>query len=353
MSLKTSKLVFVLPEYDADTSTHFNYLVDLLEEAAEHIPVCLFIEKASSKPKITNIQECYVQKCQIKGLNLIERFFVFLWMRLRGYNRFYVHYSYMSAIISGIVTRLTGAKSFVWYCERKDLYKGGNLPFKLAIRCIHKVVTCTKLMAAYYHEFFKIPLNKLTVMNNWVDVSKIESIKSDHITDRKTVLFVHWLSKRKGTDYLPAIVEKTLAKFDCDFVIAGDGPEFEKLRESMSDSRVKMLGSVPNHEVISYYKSADVFIMPSREEEFGRVLIEAMASGTPIVAMDTLGTKAVLNNEQKNFVSAQGDTEFFSKKIVELLSDDSLREKLSKVGLERARNFDKKLSLEKFLEIIK
>jgi len=262
-----------------------------------------------------------------------------------------VHYSYFSAILAGFVCRFTGAKSFVWYCEQKNLYKKNCLTFRLAIRMIQKVVTCTKLMAGYYHEVFKVSKNKLSVMHNWISVPKTLAVRVSH--ERKTVLFVHWLSPRKGSEYLPDIVNATLAKIDCDFVIIGNGPDFRHLKEAFkAESRVKMLGAVPNHQAISYYKRADVFIMPSREEEFGRVLIEAMAAGTPIVAMETLGTEAVLNNEQKKFVVKQGDIDDFSDKIVSLLKNSDLRNDISRIGFEHVKHFDKKLSVEKFLEIV-
>ncbi|MBU1019234.1 MAG: glycosyltransferase family 4 protein [Patescibacteria group bacterium] len=348
MTRNPKKLVFVLPEYDTQTSTHYGYLVDLLEDVAEELDVMVFIEYGKSKPKFKNIQNYYVQKWQVKGLNLIERFFVFFWFRLKGYRRFYVHYSYFSAILAGIVCRLTGGKSFVWYCEQKNLYTGGVWPFKLAIRLIQNIVTCTDLMAGYYHEFFKIPKKKLKVMHNWVDVSEFAGARDD----KRIVLFVHWLSPRKGSQYLPEIIEKTLAKTDCEFWIVGDGPDFEELKSLEETGKVKMLGAVPNNEILSFYKKASVFIMPSREEEFGRVLIEAMAAGVPIVTMETLGAKAVLNNSQKDFMVKQGDLDAFSDKIALLLDDNELQKKMREVGLDRAKHFDKKLSTKKFLEIV-
>lgn len=355
MAKKLKKLVFVLPEYDKNLTLHYTYLVDLLEKVAEEMEVCVFVEYGKCRPKFKNIQHCYVEKFQIKGLNLVERFFVFLWLRLKGYKRFYVHYSYFSAILAGLITRIFGGKSFVWNCEHKKLYRGGTLPFKVAIKLIHKIVTCTKLMAGYYHEFFKISKKRLEVMHNWVDVRKVRDFeKKDMGWGKNTILFVHWLSPRKGSEYLPGIIEHVFKeKSDCNFIIVGEGPDEKKLRDQFkNEDRVKLTGAVPNREIINYYKNADVFIMPSREEEFGRVLIEAMASGTPIVAMDTFGVKYILNDEQKRFVSEQENVFDFSRKIIELLSDEGLRKHMSEVGLKRAKDFDEHLSLKRFLEIV-
>lgn len=347
------KLVFVLPEYDENSSTHFNYIIDLLEEVSSEMDILLFIEYGRKKPDISRIQRVYLQKMQIKGLNLIERFLVFLWFRMCGYKRFYVHYSYFSAIIAGLISRFTFAKSFAWYCEQKNLYSGGKFAFKAAIRCIQKIVTCTDLMAGYYNEFFKIKKSKIAVMHNWVDLNKL-TCKKDQGSTIKTILFVHWLSPRKGSEYLSDIIMKTFDKFpNCKFVIVGDGPDYKKLRAEFAGQNVEFVGVVPNSRISKYFCMADVFIMPSREEEFGRVLLEAMAFGVPIVAMETFGTRAVLNNEQKKFMVKQGDIEDFSDKVVKLLKNDALREELSRTGYLHVRNFDQHISAQKFIEIVR
>ncbi len=68
--------------------------------------------------------------------------------------------------------------------------------------------------------------------------------------------------------------------------------------------------------------------------------------------MDTLGTRAVLNDAQKKFMVKQGDIDTFSEKMVELLKDDDLRQELSRIGYSHVENFDQHISAQKLIEII-
>ncbi len=87
-------------------------------------------------------------------------------------------------------------------------------------------------------------------------------------------------------------VEKNLPAFlDLDLpgskLIVGDGPEMARLKAHYPD--VHFWGHRPNHELADIYASADVFVFPSRTDTFGNVIIEALASGTPVAAFPVTG----------------------------------------------------------------
>jgi glycosyltransferase involved in cell wall biosynthesis len=87
-------------------------------------------------------------------------------------------------------------------------------------------------------------------------------------------------------------VEKNLPAFlDLDLpgskVVVGDGPELAKLKARYPATH--FLGHRPNHELAGIYASADVFVFPSRTDTFGNVIIEALASGTPVAAYPVTG----------------------------------------------------------------
>lgn len=87
-------------------------------------------------------------------------------------------------------------------------------------------------------------------------------------------------------------IEKNLTAFlDLDLpgskVIVGEGPEFAKLKAKYPDAH--FLGHRPNDELAEIYASADVFVFPSRTDTFGNVIIEALASGTPVAAYPVTG----------------------------------------------------------------
>ena len=87
-------------------------------------------------------------------------------------------------------------------------------------------------------------------------------------------------------------VEKNLPAFlDLDLpgskVIVGEGPEFARLKARYPDAH--FLGHRPNNELARIYASADVFVFPSRTDTFGNVIIEALASGTPVAGFPVTG----------------------------------------------------------------
>jgi glycosyltransferase involved in cell wall biosynthesis len=173
----------------------------------------------------------------------------------------------------------------------------------------------------------------------------------------KVVLFVHWLSERKGAHYLPEIIKEVTAKNPgVVFVIVGDGPYREKLTLGIEEAGVeeyaRVIGSVPNARIPQYYAMADLFIMPSTDEGFPRVLLEAMAMGVPFVANDVGGVRDILTRRQLEFITPVGDVVAFSQRIISLLGDDRLRDELKAEGLLKVREFEKQIVANLFADII-
>lgn len=355
------KLFYILPEYDKNTSTHFRYNVELLEEVAKEMKVFLFIEKGEKFK--SNIQRIYVSKFHFLPLRILERFFIFSLARLSGYRNFYSHYAYLSAMIAGFVCRISFGKLYFWHCEMRKEYEEActlcNLPAKLTkdwpfravLKLCTKLVTCSEQMKKYYTKEFDVPMKKINVMPNWVNTEKLK-IKNGK--SGKTVLFLHWLSPRKGSRILPEIFSEIAKKIkDVKFIVAGEGPDYKFLADEFKNKglKVEMPGAVANKDILSYFKRADVFINPSREEEFGRVIIEAMAAGLPIVSTNTLGAEAILNKKQKEFTFNYAEPKEGAKKCVEILNSKKTYEILKKEGLERVKCFDKKPIVRSFISL--
>ncbi|WP_217575836.1 glycosyltransferase family 1 protein [Mesorhizobium sp. GbtcB19] len=106
--------------------------------------------------------------------------------------------------------------------------------------------------------------------------------------------------KRKETEYPRPVflsvgrvaIEKNLTAFlDLDLpgskIVVGEGPELAKLKARYPNAH--FLGHRPNDELSEIYASADVFVFPSRTDTFGNVIIEALASGTPVAAYPVTG----------------------------------------------------------------
>ncbi len=85
--------------------------------------------------------------------------------------------------------------------------------------------------------------------------------------------------------------------------------------------------------------AADVFVLTSRYEGFGNVLIEAMASGAPVVATASFGTRDIVQHEQTGLLVEQHAAEPVAAAIVRLLTDTELRAGFIAAGRQRAREF--------------
>jgi len=79
-------------------------------------------------------------------------------------------------------------------------------------------------------------------------------------------------------------------------LIGGKGPLRGELEERIADyglsNKVRLLGFIPDHELVSYYQAADLFVVPSQAlEGFGLITVEALASGLPVMATPVGGNK--------------------------------------------------------------
>lgn len=378
--MSRTRLVYVLPTYDADSPEHLFHLYGFLEAVGEDLEVLLVIERARGQPVFRNLT-VYTRQLQIPFLRALEILAVMVWARCRGYRRFYTHYSLSAAVLSALVTRLLGGVSYYWHCGRPldfipaRIHSLADLQSKLrnqtllglTLRMVHHLVTGTPLMARYYSESYGIDLSSIRIMPNWVDVRRFAALpaRSDlrkelgWPLESRVVLFLHRLAERKGAHYIVPIARQVLANYrrysvpppwgrysvpplggepiaQVLFVVAGDGPYRAKLEEDIRgcglQEHFRLGGWVPNREAIKYLAAADVYMMPSTEEGFPRTLVEAMAAGCPFTATDVGGVRDILTPEQAQVMVAVGDVEAMAAAIVRLLTDGALREGLIRAG---------------------
>ncbi len=351
------KLVYVLPKYDEGAGEHFFHIYKLLGELGKKTRLAVLIEKARGAPQLSNVQNIETISAKSFVPRFCETFARLLMLRLQGYDTFYVHYSFFGAIAATIMTKFFGGRVFYWNCGLPHLFfkhfwqKGwlqskinDDWPLRLSLKMVDYLVTGTERMKKYYHQQFGVPLKKILVVPNEIDLSRFKPKHSKNKIPQ--ILFVHRISERKGAHYLVPIAEKVLKKSKAQFIIAGDGPYLPTLQAQIKKKKlskwVKTLGSVPNKEVMKLYAQSDIFLMPSDEEGFPRVLLEAMATGTPFVASDVGGVRDIVSKSAQDFVVEKGDINSFATKIVQLLSDEKLRNKLSKDGLQQVKQYDLK-----------
>jgi len=371
------KLLYILPEYNIETPTHFLHIFEMLEELAEFLDIFLLVEKGDY-PRIRNLKGAYVQKLSAPPLNLVERFCVILVARLKGFPQAYVHYSYWGAILASLVFRLTAGKVFYWHCEVYDQFfskldwKWSTLKKKfldewlmvLTLKLVNFLVTGAPTVANFYQNQFNLPSSKIKIIPNCINLSRFQVDESRNSVrkrlglpqDKTIIFFAHRLAPRKGADLLPDIVRSVSQKSkNTFFLIVGDGPLSTNLKLKIKNlklsSYVRFEGMIPNTKTLYYYAASDLFIMPSRQEGFPRVLLEAMATGTPFIATDVGGTRDILTSTQRKWLIEKGDIKAFSDAVLKLLEDKKSMALLSIEGQRQVMKFDRNIVVKQFVKL--
>ena len=171
--------------------------------------------------------------------------------------------------------------------------------------------------------------------------SRVEPVSEVACRSRITKIFAAGrFVRKKGFDFLLKAIPEVLAS-DCRirFQIAGDGSEFDELKllqtELGLEEKVQFLGF--RNDVPLLMKESDLFVMPSLSEPFGIILLEAMATGTPIVTTRNNGALHLLNGDTAIFVD-KASSSSLSSGILEAINNPEATFERSKNALELFRN---------------
>jgi glycosyltransferase involved in cell wall biosynthesis len=153
------------------------------------------------------------------------------------------------------------------------------------------------------------------------------------------------LSRQKGLDVL---IQAAARLRDADprpprFRVIGDGELREELQRLVADlgldDVVRLVGPTPPAEVPGWLAACDIFVLPSHYEGMSLAVMEAMASGLPVVVTRVSGTAELVPDEDHGRVVAPGDAAALAVAIQELASDAALRRRLAEKAAEHVRRF--------------
>jgi glycosyltransferase involved in cell wall biosynthesis len=129
----------------------------------------------------------------------------------------------------------------------------------------------------------------------------------------------------------------------CHLVIVGDGPAYAELRQELADVPVTFTGYLSGAALAEAYASADLFAFPSFTETFGQVVLEAMASGLPIVGLLSDGVRDLVSQGQTGLLldseslSQSAQVQAYQEQLTRLVLDRDLRQRMSQAALAEAR----------------
>jgi glycosyltransferase involved in cell wall biosynthesis len=168
--------------------------------------------------------------------------------------------------------------------------------------------------------------------------------------DGPLLLFAGGFSVPKGGSVLERALPVIFAKHP-DAKLAIIGQESYKMLDD--EKRVLHLGPVPHDELPAYYNAADVFVYPTvYNEGFPNVILEAMASGTPIVTTNIPGINEYLKNGVSALIVPQYDVHAFAAAVNRILDDKKLAESLAKHARTASMQFDWKTVTKGMLQFL-
>jgi glycosyltransferase involved in cell wall biosynthesis len=202
--------------------------------------------------------------------------------------------------------------------------------------------------------------DKLCVIPNGIDMEGVFNGKSDLLEkykDRRIILSVSYLIKRKGIDLnIKALAELKDKYQNLLYLIVGDGPERKNLEELAVklnlQEHMKFLGMLPHNKVMEYMSICDVFSLPSWDEAFGVVYVEAMAHGKPVIACAGEGIDGIVKNRETGLLVRPHDVASLVEALEFLLSNP---EKARAIGEEARKlvleNYTWEKNAEKTIEV--
>jgi phosphatidylinositol alpha-mannosyltransferase len=210
---------------------------------------------------------------------------------------------------------------------------------------IHRGIAVSEPARTFFNRYF--PDFPLRVIPNGIDVNvfkpgltPIRHLRDDSVN----ILFVGRLEKRKGLGDLLRGYEFMKARIpQSRLIVVGDGPLRGRVESYVTRHRlpdVVLAGYVPDSVKPRYYNSADIFCAPATgAESFGIVLLEAMASGLPVVATEVPGYMSVLEPGRDSLtVRPKGWAELGAALII-LARDADLRRRMGAYGHDKARRY--------------
>jgi len=217
------------------------------------------------------------------------------------------------------------------------------------------VTVSTKLKNVIKKEDFR---EKIHVINNGINIEDC-NIKEEAKEDRLVILSVSNLIKTKGIDLNIKALKRLVKKYpNILYRIIGGGPEMDKLKAladelSLKDN-VEFTGRLPNQEVMKHMSSCQIFSLPSWEEGFGVVYIEAMAHGKPVIGVKGQGIEDVIKDGENGFLVNPKDPEDLARVLEYLFENEEKAVAIGEKGkLTVLNNFTWKHNAEKTISLYK
>lgn len=252
-------------------------------------------------------------------------------------------------------------KKFPELFNKKDLYQLA-LWGKNSVKKAKKIITISKSSKDDIIQEYGVASQKVVVAHLGIKESLGKTMEKEALYNKYSltmpyVLFVGTIQPRKNVKRLiEAFSDALQGEKNLQLVIIGKkGWQFEDILDAPNklgiSEHVTFLHSVPDSDLSSFYKHAEVFVLPSLYEGFGLPVLEAMKYGCPVVTSN-ISSLPEAGGDAALYVNPE-DTSDIAKKIKEVLEDENLRKRMIKKGFEQVKNFSWEKSAKEVLSVLK
>ena len=213
---------------------------------------------------------------------------------------------------------------------------------KLAGIWANSVIAISNKVKDYNCKRYSINRNKVRVIYNAIDFSNIPTEKEQDISKSNTIKIgtIGKITKRKGIlTLINAFNEVIKQHSNCKLELVGEFNAIghEEFCDSILnlcnrfnlDQKIEFKGMLPYDKVFQSLFSWEVFVLASEYEGFGLVVVEAMATGTPVVASRVDAIPEIIDDQKSGLLFKSGDHEDLANKIIQLINSESLRSELA------------------------
>ena len=201
----------------------------------------------------------------------------------------------------------------------------------------HRIIAVSRASKEFIKRFTNVPVE---IIPNGVNVDFFdvpfskEEAKEKLGLDKNVVLYVGRIEPRKGVSTLI----NAMRYVNGELLVIGEGSMLPLLRERARllgiSEKVKFLGKVEYSKLPLFYRASDVFVLPSLSEAFGIVLLEAMASGTPVIGTQVGGIPEIIDG--CGLLVPPGNAKKLAEAINFVLNNQNVEKRLARLGKRRA-----------------
>ena len=254
-----------------------------------------------------------------------------------------IHANWTLSAFSTWLSKPIHRKPFIVTVHGSDIFRGSSIPVvstltRICLNFASHIIAVSSALQEALITLGVIP-KKISVVSNAVNLS---TFYPSQATKQDRILFVGNLAESKGVEYLikamPIILQKMKGYR---LTIIGDGPQRSELEHlaqllGLQDS-IDFLGSLPQPVVAEWMRKSKLFVLPSIYEGFGIVLLEALASGLPVVGTEVGGIRDIISPEVGALVPP-ASPESLANAILDILTNEARYSELQAHTVSYVRN---------------